>query len=231
MNNHSLFKMLLGSFLLVLLLATQVLTTPVIGDTDLVSIHTHTLSARGPFKDLFRRKAKKGDCDDSCDLHEPQGAQQPPPPVIETPSQAQTHLEQLWNTIIGKDLANVGNIQVKRLDVQTPAIYGATEIYGCTVVIVLDVGGLAIGHYPEEVGNTITLDSVAATKKHITDPLFNDLSVYTSGLSTVGSRGKVVVTWEPLDEGGAELQLYIQNDNPVYVRQFDQDGNPCALIR
>ncbi|KAL2820213.1 hypothetical protein BDW59DRAFT_164700 [Aspergillus cavernicola] len=34
-------------------------------------------------------------------------------------------------------------------------------------------------------------------------------SVYTSGLSTVGSRGKVVLTWEPLDEVGAELQLYI----------------------
>ncbi|KAL4938947.1 hypothetical protein BDV06DRAFT_225525 [Aspergillus oleicola] len=203
MNNRSLLKMLLGGFLLVLLLAAQVLTTPI-----------------------------------------PEGV----------------------------DLANVGNVLHRDLDVQRPAIYGATEIYGCTVVIVMDAGGLVIGHFPEETGSSITLESETATNIKIIEPLFDQLvqvdwtdqavayivhsrrsavkglkaikdalmdngvsqanikeSIYTSGLSTVGSKGKIVVTWEPLNEGGTELQLCIQNDNPVYVRQFDQDGNPCAL--
>ncbi|KAL3469910.1 hypothetical protein BJX99DRAFT_264725 [Aspergillus californicus] len=157
-------------------------------------------------------------------------------------------------------MAKTGGILHRTLDVQTRAIYGTSEFYGCTIVVVMDSGGVVIGHFPEESGNSITLESVTATQTRIIGPLERTLiqvawteqavayivhssrsavtgleaiktsltnddippenikeSVYTSGLSTVGSRGKVVVTWEPLEEGGAELQLYIQNDNPVKI--------------
>ncbi|KAL4789783.1 hypothetical protein BDV19DRAFT_15266 [Aspergillus venezuelensis] len=149
-------------------------------------------------------------------------------------------------------MAKVGNVLPIELDVQSPGIYGASEIYGCTVVVVMDARSLVIGHFPEETGDSITLEIAVATEIKIVGPLSEKLVmvewtdqavayivrssrravhglgeikealmnngvaqanikeyVYTSGLSTVGSRGKIVLTWDPLDEGGAELRLYV----------------------
>lgn len=50
---------------------------------------------------------------------------------------------------------------------KTAGIYGASEIFGCTVVVVMDAGALVLGHFPEESGNTITLESREQTEKII----------------------------------------------------------------
>ena len=158
---------------------------------------------------------------------------------------------------------------------QSSAIYGASEIYGCTVIIVIDAWALVIMHFPEGTGSEInTLESESETNDKIIGPLLDELFLfewtdqvvayivhyittppgpgiklikenlvlnnlpvenikekpYTRLRPTTGHRGKVAVTWDPLEEGSAELRLYIGNDDSEYVRQFDQDGTQCDFI-
>jgi hypothetical protein len=215
------------------------------------------------------KKSKKGTCDE-CDLAEPQGVQGGSQTVSDQTSSA---LEKLYGTIKGVNLVKTGGTVHISFDPKTAALYGASEIYGCTVVIVLDGQGAVIGHYPQEYGNVITMNDAAATQKKIITPLETALDLidfttqtqayivhsstdkstgynaivqaltendmpktnihsmpYTAGLSTVGHRGKVVVQWELKEDGGARLKLYVQNEEPVYVRDFDKDKNPCTEI-
>lgn len=184
----------------------------------------------------------------------------------------QSHLESLW--LKTNEKMNVGNAKHRKLNPTKAASYGATEIYSCTVVVILDGSGVSIGHFPQEAGPVITMQNEAATDKRIITPKIENLSMvdystqsvayivhsatttssvgyrriedflvgsdvseenihsipYTAGRSTVSHRGKVVVTWEPKQEGGATMKLYLQNDEPIYVRDFDANGNPCMLI-
>ncbi|KAL4811001.1 hypothetical protein BDV18DRAFT_155612 [Aspergillus unguis] len=270
MKKVSLLKMLFGAFLLALLLA-QVLAASVPEDLDVVSTGEHTLESRVNIKKLFKRKAKRGSCNKSCQVRA-QGVQQPVPAIIESDTQHLTQLEMLWNQIGDSNLVQAGNVKHWDFDMTQSAVYGTSEIIGCTVVVVADVRGVAIGHFREEHGDQFTLDNTDLVNKWIIEPLQDQLDLvdwtdqavayivhsrksatkglnmirqylidenlpedqihekqYTSGLATVGSRGKVVVTWEVLGGQGAELGIFIQNDEPDYVREFDQEGDPCEL--
>lgn len=46
--------------------------------------------------------------------------------------------------------------------------------------------------------------------------------------STAGPRGKLVVDWTKREGGGNHMALYMQNDQPEYERDFDEDGNQCT---
>ena len=59
----------------------------------------------------------------------------------------------------------------------TPARYGATQIYGCTVVIILDGRGVFIGHYPQiDSTGGITMDDEVSADMEIVEPLNKVLS-------------------------------------------------------
>jgi len=51
----------------------------------------------------------------------------------------------------------VGNVKHYLLDPTEAASYTATEIYGCTVLVVVDGRGVTIGHFPEESGTRTAL--------------------------------------------------------------------------
>ncbi|KAL2844754.1 hypothetical protein BJY01DRAFT_214766 [Aspergillus pseudoustus] len=101
----------------------------------------------------------------------------------------------------------------------------------------MDAGSLVIGHFREETGSSITLESETATTTRIIEIVHSRKSpmrgldaikdalmvngvsqanikesVHTSGLSTVGSKGKIIVTWEPWEKkkgrGGGVAALY-----------------------
>lgn len=229
----------------------------------------HTLEARG-FRTLLQklRKGKRGDWANACDLS-PQQGQQKPEPALETTTQS--HLERLW--LKAKKKLTVGDVKHFTLDPTKAVSYGATEIYGCTVLVVVDGRSVTIGHFPQESGSSITMENEQQTQKKIIGKMEENLVLadyttrsvayivhsatqssvgyrkikeylvnenvsegnihskpYTAGLSTVGHRGKVLVTWDPKDEGGATMKVYIQNDNPIYVRDYDANGDPCELI-
>ncbi|KAJ5981140.1 hypothetical protein N7481_008438 [Penicillium waksmanii] len=191
---------------------------------------------------------------------------------------AEHALEELYGTIKGNNLVKTGGTVHVSFDSKTAALYGTSEIYGCTVVVVLDGQGAVIGHYPQEYGSEMTMDNAEATQKKIITPLEaaldlidfttqtqayivhssdkpfktkqsigykaivqaltdNDMSEtnihsmpYAAGYSIVGHRGKVVVQWELKEDGGARLKLYVQDELPVYLRDFDEDRNPCTEI-
>ncbi|PGG96209.1 hypothetical protein AJ79_09678 [Helicocarpus griseus UAMH5409] len=177
--------MLLGGFLLVLLLATQVLTEPVSGKRDLVSTRTHTLAARGKLRDLFRRKAKKGKCDNSCPPQQPQGDQgepaleplrppTPPKPADQRPAE-QSFVHDLWSTVRDSDKSSTGACRFHKFKMNEAAIYGTTEFYGCTMVVVMDSAGVVIGHFAEQVAGGTTLQNPALTKTHIINKLSESL--------------------------------------------------------
>lgn len=44
---------------------------------------------------------------------------------------------------------------------------------------------------------------------------------------TSGPKGKILVDWTKNQGGGNHLAYYMQNDKPVFERDFDKQGNPC----
>lgn len=97
-----------------------------------------------PFSKSSERE-KKGDCANACDLS-PQQGQQKPEPALETTTQS--HLERLW--LKAKKKLTVGDVKHFTLEPTKALSYGATEIYGCTVLVVVDGRSVTIGHFPQE---------------------------------------------------------------------------------
>ncbi|KAK2742718.1 hypothetical protein FQN57_005173 [Myotisia sp. PD_48] len=194
-----------------------------------------------------------------------QPVSRPPAPIAPpAPPAPVSHLEQLWKGTRNK--VGAGGVIYEQLDLRHPAKYAASEITGCTVVVVIDGMNIVLGHFAEESrgGEGYTLENPAATDK-IVKKLDNEMVAgdwttqavayivhsnntstgkkgvqkleaclkkhqvpaanirehrYHAGASTVGHRGKVVVTLDPLPAGRAMLRLYISNDTPVYTRQL-----------
>jgi hypothetical protein len=49
-----------------------------------------------------------------------------------------------------------------------------------------------------------------------------------------GPQGKAVVDWAPNDQGGATMNVYIQNNAPTFTQEYDSDRNSvnnCKLKR
>lgn len=86
-------------------------------------------------------------------------------------------LYELWKTIPDGQKAKTGEFKATSLDMSTPARWGATQIYGCTVVIIVDGRGLFIGHYPQiDSMGQITMDNDLTAQLEIADPLQKGLS-------------------------------------------------------
>ena len=49
-----------------------------------------------------------------------------------------------------------------------------------------------------------------------------------SGQNFDGPVGKAVVTWAPNANGGATLDVYIQNNSPIFEQAYDGNGNPVG---
>lgn len=155
----------------------------------------HTLEARG-FRTLFQklRKGKKGDCTNACDLS-PQQGQQKPEPALETTTQS--HLESLW--LKAKKKLTVGNVEHFTLDPTKAVSYGATEIYGCAVLVVVDGRSVTIGHFPQELGSSITMENEQHTQQKIIDPMERNLVLadYTTQSAAYIGRGDHVLLSPP----------------------------------
>lgn len=94
----------------------------------------------------------------------------------------------------------------------TPARYGATQIYGCTVVIILDGRGVFIGHYPQiDSTGGITMDDEVSADMEIVEPLNKVLSDLEGTVELTTSAKVWVVHNVPRHIGPFNMLQYTRN--------------------
>ncbi|KAK2755472.1 hypothetical protein FQN54_006409 [Arachnomyces sp. PD_36] len=181
MDNRFFLKLCLVLLLGIVFLTSQVRTHVVVGRD--VSNTIEVLESRGKIGDFVSklRKAKKGDCQDTCDVYRPQGAQPPfGVQLPQEPSQPQEppgHLEELYNSVPGINTVNVGGHNAWEFKPTQPARYTTSPFYGCTIVVVLDGCGAVIYHIAEVTGRCITMEDGSVFKQQISGYLEDELSM------------------------------------------------------
>ncbi|KAJ5587012.1 uncharacterized protein N7459_002777 [Penicillium hispanicum] len=140
-----------------------------------------------------------------CDIPSDDERTPIPPQEVQLETPVNSPLYNLWKDIPEGNKVPTGGFKHWKLDTTKAAQCGATDVYGCTIVIMLDGNDLLIGHYPQvSAGGTITMNDKAAL-------------------------GKIAVNWVPRDDGGATLELYLMNENPRRYA-YDANGNNCGTV-
>ena len=93
----------------------------------------------------------------------------------------------------------MGNVEHFTLDPTKAVSYGATEIYGCAVLVVVDGRSVTIGHFPQELGSSITMENEQHTQQKIIDPMERNLVLadYTTQSAAYIGRGDHVLLSPP----------------------------------
>jgi hypothetical protein len=113
------------------------------------------------------------------------------------------------------------------------------------IILKLNKGGLDdYGHYIGDQAKVIIIHShpqgsgstgIGQIKEFLLDDnikgnmIQQKVYIASSGdgeMNDVG-KGKAVVVWASKEGGGAQMNIYVESDTPMYTQDFDAEGNPC----